>query len=133
MEVDMRKTLWTLRTLIGGAAIGATAGIPLSAQVVREGARSSPNDAQISFGYLCDDRFVVRNEGDAPLRLEYGLTKNDERTALALDKSESVELLLSTSDELALFSGGKVIATARREYRDCDEVEGRSPRVVVRP
>ena len=110
----MRKTL---RTLMGGAAIGAIAGIPLSAQIVREGARSNPNDAQITFGYLCDDRFVVRNEGDKDVRLEYGLAKNDERTSLALEKGESVELLLSTSDDLNLYSGNGVIATARRAYR----------------
>jgi hypothetical protein len=123
----------TLRTVIGTAAIGITAGFSLEAQTVREGARTSPGDAKIAFGYLCDDRFVVHNEGDGPVRLEYGLTRTDERTSLALEKDESIELLLSTSDELGLYSGGKEIAVARREYRDCDEVEGRSPRVVVRP
>ena len=115
-----------------GAVVGAVAGMPLQAQVVREGARSSPSDAQVTFGYLCDDRFVVRNDGPEPVRLEYGLDKSDERTALSLDGRESIELMLSTSDQLNLLSNGKVIASARREYRDCDEVEGRS-RVVVRP
>ncbi|HEX7937688.1 MAG TPA: hypothetical protein VF483_01780 [Gemmatimonadaceae bacterium] len=128
----MRTTI--LRTLVGTAAISATAGIlPLGAQVIREGARTSPKDVQVSFGYLCDDRFVVRNESDDPLRLEYGLAKNDERTSLSLDGRESVELLLSTSDELDLFSGGKVIAAARREYRDCRDVEDGGGRIVVRP
>jgi hypothetical protein len=89
------------------------------------------NDAQVTFGYLCDDRFVVRNEGSDPVRLEYGLDKSDERTALSLDGRESVELFLSTSDQLNLFAGGKTIASARNERRDCDEVEG--GRVVVRP
>src|SRR5262245_37865110 len=130
MEELMRKTL---RTLIGTAAIGATVAIPMHAQTVREGARTTPGEAKIAFGYLCDDRFVVHNEGDGPVRLEYGLTKNDERTSLALEKDESIELLLSTSDELGLYSGGKEIAVARREYRDCDDVEGREPRIVVRP
>lgn len=125
--------LKTLKTILGTAALGATAVIPLHAQTVREGARSSPADAQISFGYLCDDRFVVRNEGATPVNLEYGLTRNDERTALQLDKDESIELMLSTSDELGLYVGGKVLATARRDYRDCDELEGESPRVIVRP
>lgn len=87
---------------------------------------------QVTFGYLCDDRFVVRNEGTQPVRLEYRLDKSDERTALDLDGRESVELLLSTSDQLNLFASGKVIGVARREYRDCDEVE-RGGRVIVRP
>jgi hypothetical protein len=120
-----------IRTTIGGAALAVTALLPLNAQTVREGARSSPKDAQISFGYLCDDRFVIRNEGDDRVNLEYGLAKNDERTAISLDGRESVELLLSTSDQLDLFSSGRVIASARREYRDCEELEG--GRVVVRP
>jgi len=130
----MRTTI--LRTLIGTAAISATAGmLPLGAQVIREGARTSPKDAkevQVTFGYLCDDRFVVRNEGDDPLRLEYGLAKNDERTSLSLDARESVELLLDTSDELDLFAGGKVIGSAVRDYRDCRDMDDNA-HVVVRP
>ena len=122
----------TLGTLIGSAALSATAAVPMAAQVVREGARTSPKDAHVTFGYLCDDRFVVRNEGPDPVRLEYGLAKNDERTSLSLNGRESVELLLSTSDDLNLYTGGKVIASARREYRDCDDVEG-GGHVVVRP
>jgi hypothetical protein len=122
----------SVRAILGGATLSASAVLPAFAQEVREGARSSPRDAQISFGYLCDDRFVVRNEGDQPVSLEYGLAKNHERTALNLDGKESVELLLSSSDQLDLLSRGEVIASARREYRDCDELE-ENGRVVVRP
>jgi hypothetical protein len=125
--------LSSIRALLSGATLSAAVVLPAAAQVVREGARSSPRDAQITFGYLCDDRFVVRNEGDQPVNLEYGLAKNDERTALSLEGKESVELLLSTSDELELLSRGTVIASARREYRNCADLEGEGAHIVVRP
>ena len=126
-------TIKTSFPLLGGAAFAAIAGVStLGAQTVREGARTSLDQANITFGYVCDDRFIVRNDGKEPVRLEYGLDKNNERTSLDLDGRESVELLLSTSDQLNLLMNGQVIATARREYRDCDD-EDRPPVIVRRP
>jgi hypothetical protein len=131
----MRKT--TFGILARSAIIGAAAVAPLGAQVVREGARTSIDAAQVTFGYVCDDRFLVRNEGTTPVRLEYGLDKGGDLTSLDLEGRESVELLLSTSDRLNLLSGGKVIASARRDYRDCDDdretVIVHRPAVVVQP
>src|SRR5262245_53074357 len=119
--------------LLGGAAFAAIAGVTtLGAQTVREGARTQLDAANITFGYVCDDRFIVRNDGKEPVRLEYGLDKNNQRTSLELEGRESVELLLSTSDQLNLLMNGEGIATARREYRDCDEDE-RPPVIVRRP
>ena len=117
-----------LRALAGGIAVAAGFDT-LEAQVqVREGARSSHGEAQVTFGYVCDDRFVVQNDGDETVKLEYGLDRSDDRTPLTLKGKESVELLLSTTDELNLMADGKVIATAHNEGRECDEER---PRVVV--
>jgi hypothetical protein len=116
------------RTMIGVAAIAVTGFSPLYAQV-REGERRSLDEAKIVFGYVCDDRFVVTNESTEPVRLEYSLERSDSRTALNLDGRESVELLLSSSEQLNLMMEGRVIASARNERRECEEDR---PRVVVR-
>jgi hypothetical protein len=117
------------KTLIGGAAIALAGFTPLGAQV-REGARTSLDEAKIAFGYVCDDRFIVTNDGTEPVRLEYGLDRSDARTTLSLDGRESVELLLSSQEQLNLMMEGRVIATAYNERRRCEDDD--PPRVVVR-
>src|SRR5262245_24660001 len=114
-----------MRKLGLGILIAAVAASPLAAQDVRVGARASLDDsAHITFGYLCDDRFIVQNDGANALRLEYGLENAGSVTALGLGGRESVELLTDSRRPLQLSMGGRVIATANNERRSCRDVQG---------
>jgi len=117
-----------------GVALGAAlTAAPLRAQIT-EVARTPIDDAaQITFGYLCDDRFVIRNDGTRPIDLEYGLEKGTEHTRLSLSARESVELASPSKAPIELWMDGKLIAKALKEKRSCRDVQGGSAVTVVPP
>jgi hypothetical protein len=112
------------------AFVGGSA--PLGAQVTEVSRTPIADAAQITFGYLCDDRFVVRNDGTKPIDLEYGVEKGNEHTKLALNARESVELASASKAPLELWMDGKLIAKAYKEKRSCKDVRGNSA-VTVTP
>jgi hypothetical protein len=100
---------------------------------VTEVARSPIADvAQITFGYRCDDRFVVRNDGTSPVVLEYAVTKGTQHYPLSLQGREQVELASTSKEPLELWMNGTLIATAEKEKRSCKSVPGNAT-VAVAP
>ena len=55
----------------------ASAVMPLQAQITEVARAPITEMAQLTFGHRCDDRFVIRNDGNKPVDLEYGLIRLD--------------------------------------------------------
>jgi hypothetical protein len=115
-------------------ALAATvAGRTAPAQAITEVSRTPVADAaQLTFGYLCDDRFVIRNDGTQPVALEYGIEKGNEHTKLDLNARETVELQSKSKAGLELWMNGKLVAIARKDRRSCKDVQGNAA-VTITP
>ncbi|MBP6771828.1 MAG: hypothetical protein KA154_02450 [Gemmatimonadaceae bacterium] len=113
-------------------AAGALIGTRVQAQVT-EIARSPIADmAQLTFGYRCDDRFVIRNDGVKPVDLEYAVSKGTEHTKITLNARELVELESKSKEPLELWMDGKLVAKAMKEKRACKDVQGNAT-VAIAP
>lgn len=120
-------------TILAAATLGLVAGsASLNAQITEVSRTPIADAAQITFGYLCDDRFVIRNDGTKSIDLEYGVEKGTEHTRLTLNGRESVELASRSKDPVELWMDGKLIAQAYKEKRSCKDVQGNS-QVTVAP
>lgn len=128
MERRTRLAMATLSLFVGSLSPRA----PLRAQITEVARTPIADAAQITFGYLCDDRFVIRNDGTKPIDLEYGLEKGTEHTKLALGARESVELQSKAKAAMELWMDGKLIAKAVKEKRSCKDVQGNAS-VTVNP
>lgn len=110
----------------GAALLVATMSLsaPALAQVT-EVSRTPVNDgARITFGYLCDDRFVIRNDGDKAVDLEYAIEKGNEHTKLSVNAHEVVELNSKSRNAMELWMDGKLVAKAPKDKRSCKNVQG---------
>src|ERR1017187_531064 len=85
---------------------------------------------QLAFGYECDDRFLVRNDGIQSVTVEYGVPGAPQRSSLDLKGNESVELASTTNEPLELWVAGKLVATERKGNIPC---AAQNAEVVVRP
>ena len=104
----------------------------LGAQITEVSRTPIADAAQITFGYLCDDRFVIRNDGTKPIDLEYGVEKGTTHTKLTLNAREAVELASASRAPVELWMDGKLIAQAIKEKVSCKQVRGNSS-VTVTP
>lgn len=96
----------------------------LGAQVTEVARTPIADAAQLTFGYLCDDRFVVRNDGTKAVDVEYSVAKSNQHTKLTLNARESVELDSPSKQAMELWMDGKLIAKADKEKRSCTKVQG---------
>lgn len=127
------KYLTMLAATTLGVAVGsASLSTRLAAQITEVSRTPIADAAQITFGYLCDDRFVIRNDGTKPIDLEYGIEKGTEHTKLTLNARESVELASKSKNPVELWMDGKLIAKAIKEKRSCKQVQGNAS-VTVSP
>jgi len=127
------KTLRTTCLTVFGLAAAAMAATPLRAQITEVARTPIADAAQVTFGYVCDDRFMIRNDGTRPIDLEYGLEKGNEHTKITLNARESVELNSPTKASMELWMDSKLIAKALKERRSCRDVQGGSAVTVVPP
>ena len=112
-------------------AIGSAA-MPLQAQITEVARAPITEMAQLTFGHRCDDRFVIRNDGNKPVDLEYALEKGTEHTKLSLGARELVELESPSKAAMELWMDGKLIARAMKEKRACKDVQGNAS-VAIAP
>lgn len=120
-------------TFLAATTLGLVAGsASLNAQITEVSRTPIADAAQITFGYLCDDRFVIRNDGTRSIDLEYGVEKGNLHTRLTLNGREAVELASASKDPVELWMDGKLIAKAYKERRSCRDVQGNS-QVSVAP
>ena len=118
----------TLAFVVGSAAPNTR----LYAQITEVSRTPIADAAQLTFGYLCDDRFVIRNDGTKAVDLEYGVEKGTEHTKLTLNARETVELSSTSKAPVELWMDNKLIAKALKEKRSCKQVQGNAS-VTVNP
>jgi hypothetical protein len=124
------STRWTalLALALGSLTVSARA----SAQIAVLSRASIDDAVQVTFGQLCEDRFVIRNDGAKSVDLEYAVEKGTEHTKLTLNARELVELESKAKEPLELWIGGKLVAKAVKEKRACKDVQGNAS-VMVAP
>jgi hypothetical protein len=127
---NLRTSALAALGIVAGAAFVAS---PLRAQITEVARTPIADAAQVTFGYVCDDRFVIRNDGTKPIDLEYGLEKGTEHTRITLNARESVELNSTSKADMELWMDGKLIAQAVKDKRSCKDVVGNSQVTVVAP
>ncbi len=113
------------------AATGITAA-RLDAQITQVSRRPIADIAHLTFGSLCDDRFVIRNDGPNPVTVEYAVEKGTQHVPLTLEGREQVELESKSKDPLELWHDGKLVAKAEKEGRRCRDVAGNAS-VAIAP
>ncbi|MBL0173574.1 MAG: hypothetical protein IPP90_23370 [Gemmatimonadaceae bacterium] len=119
----------TLMALAVGSITGAS---PAGAQITEVSRTPVAEIAQLTFGYRCDDRFVIRNDGAKPVDVEYALEKGTEHVKLTLGARELVELDSKSKAAMELWMDGKLVAKAIKEKRACKDVLGNAS-VAIAP
>lgn len=105
---------------------------PAGAQIT-EVTRSAVADlSRLTFGQLCDDRFILRNDGAKPVDAAVSVAKSGEQTKIALGAHEQVEFTSKSKDDVELWVDNKLVAKAEREKRSCKDVQGNAS-VAVAP
>lgn len=123
-------TRWTALLALALGSLTVSSRVYAQIAVV---ARTSIDDAvHVTFGQLCEDRFVIRNDGTKPVDLEYAVEKGTEHTTLTLNARELVELESKAKEPLELWIGGRMVAKAVKEKRACKDVQGNAS-VLVAP
>ncbi len=120
------------RALTALVLVSMSGGMTLGAQVMEVARRPIADIAHLTFGSLCEDRFVIRNDGPTPVNLEYAVSKGNEHTPLTLGSREQVELESKSNEALELWMDGKLVAKAEKEGRKCKEIQGNAS-VAVAP
>ena len=122
---------------VGTLAVLAVAVTAPRGALLAQGAQSVQGGqptVQLAFGYECDDRFLVRNDGAQTVTVEYGVSGAPQRSSLDLKGNEAIELASTTNEPLELWVAGKLVATERKGNIPCDAPnEAPNPEVVVRP
>ena len=94
-------------------------------------AQGSSQTVQLAFGYECGDRFLVRNDGTAPVVIEYALAGSQDKSQLHLNGRQSAEIASAQEGNMELWVGGKVVASEPKGNRACTARNGTG--VSVRP
>ena len=124
------STRWTALLALALGSLTMTSRASAQVSVL---SRTAIDDAvHVTFGQLCEDRFVIRNDGTKPVDLEYAVEKGTEHTKLTLNAREVVELESKAKEPLELWIGGKLVAKAVKEKRACKDVQGNAS-VLVAP
>jgi hypothetical protein len=109
---------------LGALALVAVAHAPLHAQ-------GTSQSVQLAFGYECGDRFMVRNDGNNPVVVEYGVSGSQDKSQLHLNGLQSAEIASAQSGNVELSVNGKVVASEPKGNRACGAARGNG--VNVRP
>jgi hypothetical protein len=107
---------------VGTLAVLAAAATAPRGGLLAQGAQSVQGGqatVQLAFGYECDDRFLVRNEGTQNVTIEYGVPGAPQRSSLELKGNESVELASTTNEPLELWVAGRLVASEQKGNLPC--------------
>src|SRR5471032_2424059 len=89
---------------LGALAFVAIANAPLAAQGTNQ-------TVELAFGYTCGDRFMVRNDGNSPVVVEYAIAGSQDKSTLHLNAKQSAQIASAQSGNMELWVGGKVVAS----------------------
>lgn len=115
---------------LGALTLVATTSAAFRGPLFAQGTQAAQEQVQLAFGYECDDRFLVRNDGSQIVTIEYNVAGSAERSQLQLKGKQSVEISSPSQNPLELRVGGKLVSTAHRGNTTCAPTQ---PAVVVRP
>jgi hypothetical protein len=100
------------------------------------GAQQAPA-VQLAFGYECGDRFLIKNDGDQPIALEWKATGSQDRSTIRLGARESREIASASKDAVELWVNGKLVVTEAKGTKPCASggggAQSAGPTVIVRP
>jgi hypothetical protein len=102
---------------LGALTLVSAARAPLRAQ-------GSGQSIQLAFGYECGDRFMVRNDGNNPVVVEYAVAGSEDKSQLHLNGLQSAEIASAQSGNLELWVNGKVVASEPKGNRACGAAQG---------
>lgn len=124
----------SIRSLTVVTIATVTVGVARSAQAqIVDVSRSAVSDiSRLTFGQLCEDRFIVRNDGSRPVDAEVAVAKSGEHTKIPLGPHEQVEFNSKAKSDVELWVDGKLVATAEKEKRACKDIQGNAS-VAVAP
>ncbi|MFI5231193.1 MAG: hypothetical protein ACHQSE_01650 [Gemmatimonadales bacterium] len=94
-------------------------------------AQAAGQTVQLAFGYECGDRFMVRNDGNNPVVIEYAVAGSQDKSQLHLSGLQSAEIASAQSGNVELWVNGKVVASEPKGNVPCGAP--RASGVNVRP
>lgn len=115
-------------TLLLAAAVPAT----VRAQIADVTRSSVTEVRRLTFGHLCADTFVLRNDSDRSVDAALAVEGAGERTPVQLGGHEQVEFTSKSRADVELWVDDKLVAKAEKERRKCDAVQ-RNASVAVAP
>ncbi len=115
---------------LGALTLVAITSAAFRGPLLAQGTQAAQEQIQLAFGYECDDRFLVRNDGSQNVTIEYNVAGSAERSQLQLKGKQSVEISSPSPNPLELRVGGKLVSTAHKGNTACVPSQ---PAVVVRP
>ena len=74
---------------------------------------------QLAFGYEGGDRFLIKNDGNQPVTVEWKATGSQDRSTVHLNANESREIASASGDAVQLWVSGKVVATEPKGNKSC--------------
>lgn len=117
---------------LGALTLVAAVSPALRGGLRAQGAQLAQPQVQLAFGYECDDRFLLRNDGSQDVSVEYNIAGSADRSPLHLKGKESVEISSPSQSALELRVGGRVVSTANKGNRPCAQAPPEQA-VIVRP
>ncbi|MGH7654244.1 MAG: hypothetical protein ACREN6_06225 [Gemmatimonadaceae bacterium] len=102
---------------LGALALVAASHAPLHAQ-------NAGQTVQLAFGYECGDRFMVRNDGNNPVLIEYAVAGSQDKSQLHLNGLQSAEIASAQSGNVELWVNGKVVASEPKGNQPCTASNG---------
>ena len=130
----MADTRGSARLVRAAVAAGALLwhAAPAGAQITDVTRSAVADVAKLTFGQLCDDRFILRNDGATAVNAAVSVVKSGTRTNIALAAHEQVEFTSKSKEDVELWVDDKLVAKAEREKRSCKDVQGNAA-VAVAP
>jgi len=104
------------RRSLGALAFATVAGAVLAAPL----AAQQPAKTQLAFGYHCDNKFALRNEGTQTADVEFVVLGTADKGRVTVKPSETVQLESATAGDVELYVDGKLVATEHKGNRSCD-------------
>lgn len=97
---------------------------PLGAQQtvrVLQSSRAGEANAQLAFGYACEDKFALRNDGAVPVTVEYAVAGTRERGLVGVQAGETVQLESASPNDVQLFLDGRLVVSEPKGNRACGD------------
>ena len=111
--------------------LSAAVALSVTAPVAGTAVLAAQEPTRLAFGYQCDNKFALRNEGTRAVEVEYGVVGASEKGKVHLDPDQGVSLEPKAAGDLEIRVDGKSVATARNGHVACATQTVQT--VIVRP